>query len=80
MTFSDEDLKQLKECIAGDHPHAIGECLNLDADDYAKKVEALLARLEAAEESIAHSHGPASNWCCEKAKELDRSWRKAAEK
>lgn len=67
MTFTDDDLKRLKEN---------GPEWELSYE----KLAALLARLEAAEDALAHSHGLGSTWCCEKAKELDKSWRKAAGK
>lgn len=82
--FTDDDLKQLKEA-----PHVQAYACGVEEDGEhrgsvdvldRKKFRALLARLETAENYIAHSHGPASSRCCEKAKELDRAWRKAAGK
>lgn len=65
VTFTDEDLKRLKEIIG--EPGLITH--NMGVDVY----KALLARLEAAENARSHHAAPCTcDWC--------RPWRKAAGK
>lgn len=75
ISFTDDDLKRLKESLNGELPE-----FSTWAKSDLKVLKSLLARLEAAENYIAHSHGPASPFCCEKEIALDKEWRKAAGK
>jgi hypothetical protein len=71
MTFSDDDLKRLKERITNPkHDHTISNNL---------KIPALLARLEAAEEMAEHIK---SNECCgcDEGIKLYETWCKKAGK
>lgn len=67
MTFTDDDLKRLKDQVDRNDP--VDNFTSID------KMKALLVRLEAAEKLAGHDH------CgCYGRNELEATWRKAAGK
>lgn len=80
MTFTDDDLKQVKEyCeVRRDLSHDVP--VHPDIAFLGESVLALVARLEAAEHLVEHLHGPSAAPCCQIAEDLYQAWRKAAGK
>jgi hypothetical protein len=81
MAFTDDDMQKLENGYWFQRVPImnVGQSESWVWCDGDKIVE-LLGRLKAAENAIAHSHGLASKWCCDKAIELDKDWRRAAGK
>lgn len=75
MTFTDEDLKQLKDDI--EKTEKSGDCIHI----LTPHLKALLARLEAAERNMGgHSEKCSKEQCLCSKKDRELAWRKLAGK